>query len=145
MVAYFSYSQSTEKWKDWTFRTISQRQAENLVAAGEARPITRMRDGIVQVVGFRATKPTSWERESPATLTYATMVAVGNDGGGVPADPRYRQTRREREEVTKFRVWALIGDTKAVAVRPRITEAERELAEKLLKPSTRRCRGFQAA
>lgn len=139
MVAYFSYAQATEKWRDWTFRTISQRQAEILVAAGEARVITRMREGIVQVVGFRATKPTSWERESPTTLTYATMVAVGNDGGK-PSNPRYRQTRRERAEVTKFRVWPLIGDTKAVAVRPRISEQELKLARSLL---ARPCRSFE--
>lgn len=140
MVAYFAYSQATEKWRDWTFRTISQRQAEILLAAGEARLITRMLNGVVQVVGYRATKPTSWERESPATLTYATMIAVGNDTDKVPSDPRYRQTRRERAEVTKFRVWPLIGDTKAVAVRPRISEEEMKLAQTLL---ARPCRSFQ--
>jgi hypothetical protein len=135
MVAYFAYSQRTEKWLEWNFRTVSQRQAELLAAAGEAVPIPREVDGIVQIVGYRALKPTSWERPSPATLTFGTMCAVGNqDADGKEVEPRYRLSRRERQEIVKFKVWALIGDTKAVAVRPRISEADRKLALKLLGP-----------
>jgi hypothetical protein len=126
MVAHFAYAQTSEKWGDWTFRTISQRQAENLVSAGEAERIIRRLDGEVQVVGYRALKPTSWERPSPATLTFATMKAVAKHAQG------YRLTRGESEQVIKFRVWPLIGDTRAVAVRPRISDAERDSAETLL-------------
>lgn len=133
MVAYFAYAQGSEKWREWSFRTISQRQAQTLVAAGEATPITRMVDGEIRVVGFRALKPTSWERPSPATLTFYTMCAVGNqDAESKEIDPRYRLTRRERLEIVKFKVWPLIGDDKAVAVRPRISEADRKEALKLL-------------
>lgn len=126
MVAYFAYAQQTEKWREWSFRTISQRQAEQLVAAGEAMPITRQMDGVVQIVGYRALQPTSWERPSPATLTLGTMQAVLRESY------KERLTRRQRDEILKFRVWALIGDEKAVAVRPRISEAEYRLAVKLL-------------
>jgi len=125
-VAYFAYSQSSPRWREWTFRTKSQRAAEQLVAAGEAEPIVREVDGVVQVVGYRALSPTSWERPSPATLTYSTMMAVGNDEEGA------KLSRWERREILKFRVWPLIGDTRAVAVRPRISADERRHAEGLL-------------
>lgn len=126
MVAYFAYAQLSERWREWTFRTISQRQAETLVAAGEAIPITREIDGKVQIVGYRALNPVSWERPSPATLTHGTMQAV------LLESYNERLTRRQRDEILKYRVWALIGDDKAVAVRPRISDAERKLALKLL-------------
>jgi hypothetical protein len=148
MVAYFAYTQLTDKWREWNFRTVSQRVAEALVAAGEAIPITRMVDGDVRVVGYRALKPTSWEQPSPTTLTYGTMCAVGNQDADGKEDiaARYRLTRRERAEIFKYKVWALIGDTKAVAVRPRITEAERREAEKLLaRPGVRPARMRSAA
>lgn len=134
LVAYFAYLQQSDKWKEWTFRTVSQRQAELLVSAGEATQVTRQVDGVVRIVGYRALKPTSWERPSPATLTFGTMCAVGNQDADGKEDiaARYRLTRHEQREIVKFKVWALIGDTKAVAVRPRITDAERALAMKLL-------------
>lgn len=119
MVAYFAYAQLSNKWREWTFRTISQRQAETLAAAGEAFPITRMVNGAVQIVGYRALKPTSWERPSPATLTFGTMLAVAG-------------IQPSRRQVNKYIAWPLIGDTKAVCVRPRISEADRARAERLL-------------
>lgn len=140
MVAHFAYAQPSEKWKDWNFRTISLREALNLVAAGEAEAVTREKDGAVQVVGYRALTPTSWERPSPASLTFATLNAVSNHVG----EPKDLQvSRKDRMEYVKFKVWPLIGDTKAVAVRPRISDEDRVLAEKLLAPPVyrqRRCR-----
>ena len=127
MVRHFAYAQLSQRWAEWTFRTISERQALQLVAAGEAIAITRQVDGIVQTVGYQAITPTSWELPSPATLTLATTNAVANAVGIAP-----KLTRRERDEIFKFKVWALIGDTKAVAVRPRISDADRAEAEKLL-------------
>lgn len=151
MVAYFAYTQLSEKWREWNFRTVSQRVAEALVAAGEAVPIYRMQGDEVRsvgIVGYRALKPTSWERPSPATLTFGTMCAVGNQDAEGKDDiaARYRLTRRERAEIVKYKVWPLIGDTKAVAVRPRISEAERREAEKLLaRPRVRAARMRSAA
>jgi hypothetical protein len=139
MVAYFAYTQLTDKWREWTFRSVSQRQAELLVAAGEATAVTRLQDGAVRIVGYRALKPTSWERPSPATLTFATMVAVGNN------EAQAKLTRRERMEIIKFKVWPLIGDTKAVCVRPRISAEDRRMAEAILYRPAVRCRGERAA
>lgn len=126
MVAYFAYAQSSNRWKEWTFRTISQRQGEQLAAAGEATPVMRWVDGKVCCVGFRAMTPTRWERPSVPSLTYSTLEAVAREALGG------HMARWARDEVNKYRVWPLIGDTKAVAVRPRMTEAERRFAEKLL-------------
>jgi hypothetical protein len=126
MVSYFAYIQPTPSWRDWNYRTISQRQALNLVAAGEAEPVTRLVEGVVRTVGYRALTPTSWEPIRPSGLTFATMRAVGKDAYG------HKLTRRERLEVVKFKVWPLIGDSKAVAVRPRLSPADRAVAESLL-------------
>ena len=132
MVCHFAYAQLSEKWDEWKFRTISYRQASLLVSAGEASAITREIDGVVCIVGYRALKPTSWERPSAATLTVATTHAVAN--AVTREEKSHRLTRRERDEIFKYKVYALIGDDKAVSVRPRITEAERAEAEKLLGP-----------
>jgi hypothetical protein len=132
MVAQYAYLQDQSDWKLWTFRTISERSALILVANGEAEPVTRevvrtTADGqitkSVEVVGYRALKPTSWERPSPATLTFGTMQSVAG----------LRAGRRAADEVIKFRVWPLIGDTRAVAVRPRMSEADLQEAGKLMK------------
>lgn len=131
MVAQFAYLQDQSDWRLWTFRTISERSALILVANGEAEPVTReverTLDGritkSVEIVGYRALKPTSWERPSPATLTFGTMQSVAG----------LRAGRRAADEVIKFRVWPMIGDTRAVAVRPRMSEAELHEAGKLMK------------
>lgn len=67
-----------------------------------------------------------FRRPSPSTLTVSTMAAVAI------AEPGVRLSRAERAHVAKFRVWALIGDSKAVAVRPRMTEREFSVAARLL-------------
>ena len=121
MVCYFAYRQPSERWREWNYRTVSLQQAQRLVAAGEAEQVVREWQGHVQVVGYRATKPTSWER------TLATTVAVGN-----AASPDAQLSRSERRHVAKFKVWPLIGDTRAVAVRPKISEAERAHAAQVL-------------
>lgn len=139
MVKHFAYIQGTLDWKEWSHRTISTRQAEILVATGNAEIVTRMVAGTVTIVGYRATSPTSWERPSPSTLTFATMNAVGKEA------MHCQLTRREEREVLKFRVWPLIGDTKAVAVRPRMTETERRFAESLFLPRIRTSRMAVAA
>jgi hypothetical protein len=146
MVAHFAYSQISQKWTDWSFRTISLQKAEGLVTMGEAEWVTRMVGGFVQRVGVKALKPVRLDRPSPTTLTFATMLAVGNaDAQDLPEWDRMRLSRRECDEIVKFRVWPLIGDTRAVAVRPRITDAERLIAEKLLRTGGRALRELKAA
>jgi hypothetical protein len=127
-VKLFAYLQECEDWKQWVRRTISQRAADELVRDGEAQAVTRQVDGVVTCVGYRAVTPTGWSKSSPSTLTFGTLVAVGKEAAG-----RGHLSRAEKMHIIKFRVWPLIGDTKAVAVRPRISETERRHAEQLLR------------
>jgi hypothetical protein len=124
MVRLFRCIQSSENWKDWAFWSVAKVEVDRLVALGEAMAVTRLVDGEVELVGFRATVPVRWEQVSPATLTFATMKAVSERDGEL--------TRRQRDEVSKFDVWALIGDTKAVAVRPRMSDADLRRAVALM-------------
>ncbi len=132
MVAHFAYAQPSERWNEWSFRLISARQAQAMVECGEAawisREVTTPQGELqVQPVGIRALQPTNWEHPTPCTLTVATTHAVA-----LATDGRQRLTRRQRAEVLRFKVWPLIGDTKAVAVRPRISAEDRRVAENLL-------------
>jgi hypothetical protein len=141
MVRHFAYTQDSTDWEKWNYRSISQRSAEILAKDGLAERVTRRVDGVVQTVGYKALQPTSWEKPSPATLTFGTMQAVGyHTTAANKCDPKYRMTRGERDHVIKFRVWPLVGDTKAVAVRPPMTPIERHFAEQLLKNGGRMSR-----
>lgn len=131
LVPYFGYAQITQNWREWSFRSVSLKKAQELEKSGEAEAITRMVDGFVRVVGYRATKPIRVDRPSPCTLTMATMMAVGNNETG-NKEAMARLTRGERNQIEKFQVWALIGDDKAVCVRPKLNEMERKIAERLL-------------
>ncbi len=138
MVAHFAYIQPSERWTEWSFRLISARQAQTMVDCGEAVWVSRevatpQGEPQVQPVGIRALQPTNWEHPSPCTLTVATTHAVA-----LAADGRQRLTRRQRAEVLRFKVWPLIGDSKAVAVRPRISAEDRRVAENLLHAAGRR-------
>ena len=102
------------------WRTISERQADNMVEGGEAeKRFGEHGDPYWEQIAADASRP------SPTTLTEGTMHAVANAKDG-------RLSGAERRQVEKFKVWALIGDTKAIAVRPRISVEERRQAEKLL-------------
>jgi hypothetical protein len=124
MVAHYVYGQISSKWRDWTFRTISLRQAEIKEAAGEVERVMREVDGVVQCVGFLAKNATIQSNPTPATLTLATLNAVSNRDG--------RLTRGEELQVIRFLAWPMIGDTRATCVRPPMTATERRYAEKVL-------------
>ena len=118
-----AYSQDTPDWEKWRSRTVSLRHCLEMVAAGEAKEIVRQgKNGLVAF--FQETNPTRASESSPTTLTMATMNAVARSDEQLTAG--------EKAHVLKFRVWGLIGDTKAVAVRPRLSDAEHKLAVSLL-------------
>lgn len=121
MVVLYHYAQSGA-WQAWGFITEGFRKVLQLEADGDAERIVRMQDGKLRVVGWRRTRPTEKRRRSPTTLTRGTMAAVA----GERTDPG------AYAEVMKFKVWPLIGDTRAVCVRPRISDEERQFAERLL-------------
>lgn len=127
MVKLFDYTQNREKgWEEWQFRSMSQAHVRKLVAEDKAEAVRRMKDGVACVVGYRALTPTRALKRSACTLTLATMNAVSKRADREELD------LYERLEVEKFDVWALVGDTKAPAVRPRISLAERCRAERML-------------
>lgn len=131
---HFAFSQLDERaWRDWNFRTITVETGWRLVSEGEAVAVRRLEDGKVQLVGFRATKPTRWERPSATTLTEFTLGAVGTHA------MHGKLTRSQHREVEKFIAWPLIGDTKATCVRPRLPESDRRYAESVM------CRGLERA
>lgn len=136
-VVMFAFSRIQQDWRTWWYRSMSLRTAMKLVAAGDAEELLiETENG--PTVFFRETTPPgpmlNAERncyQSPTTLTVATMNAVAI------AEPGVRLTRAEKAHVDKFKVWPLIGDTKAVAIRPRMTDSERSSAQKLMtRPST---------
>ena len=130
LVCLFSYAQDRSEWLRWNYRTVSQAKAEELERDGQAQRITRMYNGMVQVVGWRMLVPLRAEKPSPTTLTKATIDAVSSFAHGQQINSR--PTRREYDHILKFRCWPIIGDEKAVAVRARITESERLFAERLM-------------
>jgi len=128
LVKLFAYTQADESdWENWNFRNVSQHQAQQFVRFGDAYMVTRLVDGKVEVAGYRATKPTMVLRKSPTSLTFSTMRAISNYRPGTKLE------RHERLQVEKFIAWPTIGDTKAVAVRPAMTEAELRVADKMFR------------
>jgi hypothetical protein len=124
-VIVFSYLQDSGNWRTWRFRLVSLRKVLEMVSEGQAETLTRKTaNGLV--IFYRETQASRLSAPSPTTLTLATMNAVGRSG-----NPQDRLEPSDYAHVVKFRVWPLIGDTKAVAVRPRISDSERILAEKL--------------
>jgi hypothetical protein len=128
MVKLFDYTQKRESgWEEWQFQTRSQAYVDGLVADGKAEPVTRMKDGVVWRVGYRALTPTRPLKRSACTLTFATTTAVSKRAGGEDL------TLSERLHVEKFEVWPLVGDSRGGhLVRPRMTDAEKRKAERML-------------
>jgi len=126
LVAMYYAHQDSATWADWHYRTLSEAKAEELEREGKATRIFRMHEGQGRCVGFRMTEIMRSHSPSPTTLTMATMIAVGNACKG------YRPTRGEINHIIKFRVWPLMGDSRAVAVRPRLSLEETLQAERLL-------------
>lgn len=88
----------------------------------------------VGVTGIRLLALNMSDRTSPATLTLASSKAASGEGLKKPHEISGRHLEaREQAEREKLMVWPLIGDTKAVAVRPRISDEDRRRAENVLR------------
>jgi hypothetical protein len=122
----FGYNQSSSNWREWTYKSISQRAMGKLTAGGDVEAVTRMDDeGKVRVVGQRATRPIRRSDESPSSLNAGTMyvAAMGDKEEKTPA---------EEAQLDKFRLWPFIGDDRAICVRPRPTAIETGYLDTLL-------------
>jgi hypothetical protein len=114
----FGYSQSSSNWREWTYKTISQRAMAKLTAGGDVTPVSRMDDdGKVRVVGYRATRPIRRSDESPSSLNAGTMYVAA-------MREQEEKTRGEEAQLDKFRLWSFVGDDRATCVRPRPTAIE---------------------
>ena len=137
-VTVFAHSRVEHDRRTWWYRSLPLRDALKMETRGEIRRID-VGGSIAYQEMFAASNCSESSRllyRSPATLTLATMNAVAIAENNVQLSPG------EHAQVVKFKVWGLIGDTKAVAVRPRMSESERAEAEKLLAPrqrNTQRC------
>ena len=130
-VILFGYMQDSPDWRSWLasqrFRRVTLRKALQMVEAGEAEVLTRQTDHGVEEF-YKETHAVRAGSPTPATLTLSTMEAVRRRACGL------RMGHNHREQVFKFDVWPEIGDHRAVAVRPRTTEAERQHIAKLIGP-----------
>lgn len=124
MVKLFWYRHMDRTWRERQFHTVSLREALRKVADGHAEAVVREDEGVMQVVGYQMLEPLRAGRPSPATLTLATMQAVAG-------------LVENRSAVTKYEVWALIGDIRAACVRPKVDDKYMKRALELL-PELRR-------
>jgi hypothetical protein len=114
----FGYNQSSSNWREWTFKTISQRAMGKLTAGGDVEPVSRMDDdGKVRIVGHRATRPIRRSDASPQCLNAATMYVAA-------MREKEEKTPAQEAELDKFRLWLFIGDDRASCVRREPTAIE---------------------
>lgn len=133
-VMVFAYWRIAHDRRTWWYRSLPLREVQKLIDRREVIQVeVETDDGPSIAYQERWTPGMSSDADngrkiyrSPATLTLATMNAIA------VSEPGVRLTRAEQAQVEKFTVWPLIGDTKAAAVRPRISDEQRRQAETLL-------------
>lgn len=133
-VMVFAYWRVAHDRRTWWYRSLPLREVQKMVERREAIEVEIETDN-GSAVAYQEVWTPGMQSDadngrkiyrSPATLTLATMNAIA------VAEPHVKLTRAEQAQVEKFTVWPLIGDTKAVAVRPRMSDEQRRAAEKLL-------------
>lgn len=141
LVAAYYMTQSTQDWRNWGYRSMSQAKAEELERDGKADRVIRqvdqeVRDAagqvigsekVVMTVGFRLKEPLRCDNTSPTSLNVSVSRAAS--GEFARGD---RPTRGERARIAKYKVWNEVGDTKAPIARNRTPDGERRQAESLL-------------
>lgn len=112
---------------DLPMRQVTWAEGMKLVKDGKAE----FEYGRAGIKGIRFKERQRVTPQTPCTLDMRVMKAVSGEG---LAGPHSMDTGGRGEQILfeKFAVWPLIGDTRAVAVRPRISEEDRRRAEKLL-------------
>jgi hypothetical protein len=126
-----AYSCQAEKLSDseLPFRQVTWAQGLSKVNKGEAT-WEYARNGAIK--GIRFTEKQRVRKASPCTLTKRVMQAVSGEGLSGIHEIRDGHESEEQALRAKFDVWGLVGDTKAVCVRPRMTQEEIRKAQKLL-------------
>lgn len=128
----FAFGRVEYDRRTWWYRSLPLHEAQQMTTRGQAREIeVETEQGYVTAFQETVAPAISADQRrklyrSPTTLTFATMCAVAIN------EPKVSLSPFERAEVNKVTVWPLIGDTKAVAVRPRISDEQRKRALQLM-------------
>lgn len=125
-----AYSFQCEKLSesDLPMRQVTWAEGLSMVKDGKAT----WEYGRAGIKGIRFCEKQRAQNPSPCTLDLKVMKSVSGEGLNGIHEVHGSHDSQERALIEKFQVWALVGDTKAVCVRPRISEEERRRAEKLL-------------
>ena len=112
---------------DLPMRQVTWAEGLKLVNDGKAE----WEFGRAGIKGIRFKERQRLQNPTPCTLDLRVMKSVSGEG---LAGPHSLGTNGGQEDALciKFAVWAYVGDTKAVCVRPKVDEAYRQRAEKLL-------------
>jgi hypothetical protein len=126
-----AYSFQCEKWSegDLPMRSVTWAEGLKMVQDGKAT----WEYGRAGIKGIRFCEKQRAQNPSPCTLTMSVMKSVSGEGLSGPHSIDNGALDGVEEGMRiKFHVWALVGDTRAVCVRPRISDDDRRRAEKLL-------------
>lgn len=126
-----AYSFQCEKWTegDLPMRSVTWAEGVSMVKDGKAT----WEYGRAGIKGIRFCEKQRAQNPSPCTLDMRVLKSVSGEGLAGPHSVDDRSLQGQEESLrTKFMVWPLVGDTKAVCVRPRISADDRRRAEKLL-------------
>lgn len=126
-----AYSFQCEKLSesDLPMRQVSWAEGLKMVKDGKAD----WEYGRAGIKGIRFREKQRAQNPTPCTLDMRVIKSVSGEGLAGPHSVDDRSLQGQEESLrTKFMVWPLIGDTKAVCVRPRISAEDRRRAEKLL-------------
>lgn len=111
------------EWKPVVLRLIPLKEGMRLVESRSAHPVYTKRGRPRQMLGVMLATLQRNERNSPAMLTCSETMA---NAGAHDSDGFIVMTQ------AKVLLWPLLGDTKATAVRPRQSVAERAKALRML-------------
>lgn len=125
-----AYSCQAQKLSDSDLPMRQVTWAEGMKLVREGKAVFEY--GRAGIKGIRFMERQRMTKSSPCTLTKRVMQAVSGEGLGSIHEIDLGHDGEEAALTAKFQVWGLIGDTKAVAVRPRMTQDEIYRAQKLL-------------
>jgi len=126
-----AYSCQAQKLSDseLPFRQVKWAEGLSKVNKGEAT-WEYAKNGAIK--GIRFIEKQRVSKASPCTLSKRVMQAVSGEGlAGIHEVSRSHDSEEDALRI-KYEVWGLVGDTKAVCVRPRMTPEEIRRAQKLL-------------
>lgn len=125
-----AYSCQSDKLSESTLpmRRVTWAEAIAKVKKGEA--VWQYGKG-GHIKGIRFTERQRLSKRSPSALTKSVMQSVSGEGIGRVHEIDIDHESAEAAMRNKYIVWPFIGDTKAVAVRPRTSEEDLRRANSL--------------